>query len=103
MAKEKILMRRTSNEDEIHFNDPINHVVKFKDLKTSISRLDFRVSGRRLIFVPKKISEKKIMDQNLILWADESPSDRNKLKQEVPSKQHHHTPDLTQKLMVNCN
>ena len=27
------------------------------------------------------------MDQNLILWADESPSDRNKLKQEVlPSK-----------------
>ena len=33
-------MRGTSNEDEIHFNDPINHVVKFKDLKTSISRLD---------------------------------------------------------------
>ena len=27
------------------------------------------------------------MDQNLILWADESPSDRNKLKQELlPSK-----------------
>ena len=45
-----------------------------------------REGGRRMIFVQKKISEKKItMDQNLILWADESPSDRNKLKQEVPS------------------
>ena len=44
-----------------------------------------REGGRRMIFVKKNISEKKIMDQNLILWADESPSDRNKLKQEVPS------------------
>ena len=64
-------------------------MVKFKDLKTSISRLDEVEGGRRMIFVQKKKnSEKKIsMDQNLILWADESPSDRNKLKQELlPSK-----------------